>query len=102
MTRMFRWRITWRGSRRVRRTLWRGTELTADWHLRFGAEAVVYGHLHIPGTSWEDGVRFDEVSFGYPEELVYTPDRPRELRQILRAEAMIGQAGSTIAVTGGP
>jgi 3',5'-cyclic AMP phosphodiesterase CpdA len=63
--------------------LWCGTERTADWHLRFGAEAVVYGHLHIPGTAWEDGVRFEEVSFGYPEELELFPDRPRELRQIL-------------------
>jgi 3',5'-cyclic AMP phosphodiesterase CpdA len=63
--------------------LWCGTERTADWHLRFGAEVVVYGHLHIAGTTWEDGVRFEEVSFGYPEELEKTPDRPRELRQIL-------------------
>ena len=27
---------------------WCGTERTADWHLRFSAQAVVYGHLHIP------------------------------------------------------
>jgi hypothetical protein len=39
--------------------------------------------LHIPGTSWQDGVRFEEVSFGYPEELDLKPDRPRTLRQIL-------------------
>ncbi|MGD0557051.1 MAG: metallophosphoesterase [Streptosporangiaceae bacterium] len=62
--------------------LWCGTERTADWHLRFAAEAVVYGHLHIPGTTWEDGVRFEEVSFGYPEELEIFPDRPRELKQV--------------------
>ncbi len=48
---------------------WCGTERTADWHVRFGAQAVVYGHLHIPGTTWQDGVRFEEVSVGYPEEL---------------------------------
>jgi 3',5'-cyclic AMP phosphodiesterase CpdA len=65
---------------------WCGTERTAGWHLRFGAHAVVYGHLHIPGTSWQDGVRFEEVSFGYPEELKLRPDRPRALRQILPAE----------------
>ncbi len=82
--------------------LWCGTERTADWHLRFGAEAVVYGHLHIPGTTWEDGVRFEEVSFGYPQELEIYPDRPRELRQILPAEAVPGNAGSTIAVTNSP
>lgn len=64
---------------------WCGTELTGDWHRRFGAQAVVYGHLHIPSTSWQDGVRFEEVSFGYPEELKHRPDRPRALRQILPA-----------------
>jgi 3',5'-cyclic AMP phosphodiesterase CpdA len=47
---------------------WCGTRLTADWHRRFRATAVVYGHLHIPRTIWEDGVRFEEVSLGYPRE----------------------------------
>ena len=47
---------------------WCGTDRTADWHLRFRAAAVVYGHLHIPRTTWHDGVRFEEVSLGYPRE----------------------------------
>lgn len=47
---------------------WCGTEETDDWHLRYGACAVVYGHLHIPRTTWHDGVRFEEVSLGYPRE----------------------------------
>jgi 3',5'-cyclic AMP phosphodiesterase CpdA len=47
---------------------WCGTRLTADWHRRFRAVAVVYGHLHIPRTIWQDGVRFEEVSLGYPRE----------------------------------
>ncbi|WP_322779799.1 metallophosphoesterase [Frankia sp. Cas4] len=47
---------------------WCGTESTADWHRRFRATAVVYGHLHIPRTTWYDGVRFEEVSVGYPRE----------------------------------
>jgi len=47
---------------------WCGTTRTADWHLRFEATVVVYGHLHIPITSWYDGVRFEEVSLGYPRE----------------------------------
>ncbi|EFL20099.1 metallophosphoesterase [Streptomyces sp. C] len=47
---------------------WCGTTLTADWHLRYRAAAVVYGHLHIPRTTYHDGVRFDEVSIGYPRE----------------------------------
>lgn len=48
--------------------LWCGSELTADWHTRFNAAACVYGHLHIPRTTWYDGVRFEEVSVGYPRE----------------------------------
>jgi 3',5'-cyclic AMP phosphodiesterase CpdA len=48
--------------------LWCGTTATADWHRRFGAAAVVYGHLHIPRTTWYDDVRFEEVSMGYPRE----------------------------------
>ncbi|MGE7437723.1 metallophosphoesterase family protein [Kitasatospora sp. NPDC001175] len=47
---------------------WCGTERTADWHRRFRAAAVVYGHLHIPRTTVYDGVRFEEVSIGYPRE----------------------------------
>ncbi|MEO6082320.1 MAG: metallophosphoesterase [Umezawaea sp.] len=48
--------------------LWCGTEKTADWHLRFNCAEMVYGHLHIPRTTRHDGVRFDEVSLGYPRE----------------------------------
>jgi 3',5'-cyclic AMP phosphodiesterase CpdA len=61
---------------------WCGTVETADWHRRFRATAVVYGHLHIPRTSWHDGVRFEEVSVGYPRERARWPDwigRPREV-----------------------
>jgi 3',5'-cyclic AMP phosphodiesterase CpdA len=47
---------------------WCGTTRTADWHIRFRAEVVVYGHLHIPRTTYYDGVRFEEVSMGYPRE----------------------------------
>ncbi|OJY42686.1 metallophosphoesterase [Pseudonocardia sp. 73-21] len=48
--------------------LWCGTEATADWHVRYRATAVVYGHLHIPRVIYEDGVRFVEASLGYPRE----------------------------------
>ncbi|WP_338894338.1 metallophosphoesterase [Streptomyces sp. TG1A-60] len=47
---------------------WCGTERTADWHLRYDAAVVVYGHLHIPRSTVRDGVRFEEVSVGYPRE----------------------------------
>lgn len=62
---------------------WCGTSLTADWHLRFRATAVVYGHLHIPRTSWQDGIRFEEVSIGYPRERARRPAWPAEPRRIL-------------------
>ncbi|MFD7868726.1 metallophosphoesterase family protein [Streptomyces sp. NPDC057682] len=47
---------------------WCGTAQTADWHTRFPVHTMVYGHLHIPRTTWYDGVRFEEVSVGYPRE----------------------------------
>lgn len=47
---------------------WCGTELVADWHLRFPTAAVVYGHLHIPRSTVYSGVPFLEVSLGYPRE----------------------------------
>ncbi|MFI9718179.1 metallophosphoesterase family protein [Streptomyces sp. NPDC052396] len=65
---------------------WCGTELTADWHVRFRAAAAVYGHLHIPRVTRHDGVRFEEVSVGYPRE--WRPRGPRRLpRQILPVPA---------------
>ena len=62
---------------------WCGTEQTADWHLRFRARTVVYGHLHIPRTTWQDGVRFEEVSYGYPREWRRRAGAPGPPRQIL-------------------
>jgi 3',5'-cyclic AMP phosphodiesterase CpdA len=63
---------------------WCGSEHTADWHLRFDAATVVYGHLHIPRVTWHDGVRFEEVSLGYPRERLRRPPRGGGLlRQIL-------------------
>lgn len=61
---------------------WCGTRLTADWHVRFRAAAVVYGHLHIPRTTWHDGVRFEEVSLGYPREWRFRRAR-KPLRRVL-------------------
>lgn len=49
-------------------TVWCGTERTDDWHIRYRARAVVYGHLHIARTHVDDGVVFEEVSLGYPHE----------------------------------
>jgi 3',5'-cyclic AMP phosphodiesterase CpdA len=55
--------------------LWCGTERTADWHVRFRAVSVVYGHLHIPRVTWEDDVRFLEASLGYPREQRFREER---------------------------
>ncbi len=62
---------------------WCGTTATADWHVRFNAAAVVYGHLHIPRTTWHDGVPFVEVSYGYPREWRRRGKTPGPPRQIL-------------------
>ena len=49
-----------------RYTPWCGTRATHDWHRRYRASVVVTGHLHTRRTDWIDGVRFEEVSLGYP------------------------------------
>ncbi|MBW8486594.1 metallophosphoesterase family protein [Actinomadura parmotrematis] len=64
---------------------WCGSERTADWHTRYNAAAVVYGHLHIPRTMWKDGVRFEEVSVGYPREWRRRGDAPRGPVRVLPA-----------------
>jgi 3',5'-cyclic AMP phosphodiesterase CpdA len=61
---------------------WCGTSLTADWHTRFHAVAMVYGHLHIPRSTRYDDVPFEEVSVGYPREWQPRASPPR-LREIL-------------------
>jgi 3',5'-cyclic AMP phosphodiesterase CpdA len=62
---------------------WCGTVRTADWHTRYRTAAMVYGHLHIPRTTWYDGVRFEEVSVGYPREWKARggglPNQPRRI-----------------------
>jgi hypothetical protein len=65
---------------------WCGTEATADWHLRFPVAAMVYGHLHIPRTTWHDGVRFEEVSLGYPREW-----QPRQNRRPLPRDVLVAE-----------
>jgi 3',5'-cyclic AMP phosphodiesterase CpdA len=64
--------------------LWCGTTLTADWHTRFNAVEMVYGHLHIPRTTHYDGVRFDEVSLGYPREWKPRGTTQVKLHDVLR------------------
>ncbi|MEV6010520.1 metallophosphoesterase [Streptomyces sp. NPDC051976] len=63
--------------------LWCGTEQTEQWHTRFRATEVVYGHLHIPRIIRRDGVRFTEVSLGYPREWGRRESGPAGPRRIL-------------------
>lgn len=71
---------------------WCGTEATADWHVRYRAAAVVYGHLHIPRTIECDGVPHVEVSLGYPREWRARSAPPEGPRRILpAAQARTGQ-----------
>jgi 3',5'-cyclic AMP phosphodiesterase CpdA len=67
--------------------LWCGSERTANWHRRFPVTAVVYGHLHIPRTTWHDGVRFEEVSLGYPRERRHHGSDRNPLRRIIPAKS---------------
>jgi 3',5'-cyclic AMP phosphodiesterase CpdA len=62
---------------------WCGTARTADWHTKHEVVAAVHGHLHIPGTARYDGVRFEEVSVGYPREWQRRGTAPPDPRVIL-------------------
>lgn len=64
-------------------SIWCGTTRTEDWATRFRARAVVSGHLHMRTTLWRHGVRYDEVSLGYPRD--WKPARGIDwyLREIL-------------------
>lgn len=63
--------------------LWCGTNQSASWHLEYRATDVIYGHLHIAGSEVYDGVRFHEVSIGYPRERAWrsAPLGPRLILQ---------------------
>ena len=69
---------------------WCGTELTAGWHRSFPVTAAVYGHLHIPRTTVHDGVRFEEVSVGYPREWQRRGPVPPQPRVILGVSWLTG------------
>ena len=64
-------------------SIWCGTRRTEDWHLRYNATVVVSGHLHIRSTSHRDGVRFEEVSLGYPHQWSGSITPNRCVREIL-------------------
>ena len=65
-------------------SLWCGTTRTEDWHKRFNAKVVVTGHLHTRRTDHIDGVRFEEVSLGYPRQWEDARNSGRDINDILR------------------
>lgn len=69
---------------------WCGTRLTEDWHTRYNAAVCVSGHLHMRATDWVDGVRFEEVSLGYPKHWEPKKGADYYLRQILPGPATPG------------
>lgn len=71
---------------------WCGTAQTEDWHTRFDAEVVVSGHLHVRATDWRDGVRFEEVSLGYPRHW-----NPEDSFDDLLREVLPGPPAPTLA-----
>ena len=64
-------------------TPWCGTRLTEEWHRRYPIDVVVSGHLHMRATDWRDGVRFEEVSLGYPRHWRAEAGSGSYIRQIL-------------------
>jgi len=64
-------------------SIWCGTRRTEDWPRRFRARVVVSGHLHLRTTRWRDGVRFEEVSLGYPRDWRRERGLDGHLREIL-------------------
>ena len=64
-------------------SIWCGTRRTENWHRRFGVSIVVSGHLHMRATDYREGVRFEEVSLGYPRNWDQAKGIENYFRQIL-------------------
>jgi len=62
---------------------WCGTLATEQWHRRYRAVCAVHGHLHVRATDERDGVRFEEVSLGYPAHYRAELGAAHYLRRIL-------------------
>lgn len=61
-------------------SIWCGTRATENWHREYAIDTVIYGHLHMRSSTQRDGVRFEEVSLGYPRQW----DATRPLEDYLR------------------
>ncbi len=83
-----RWYVSWSRCSFIERfSLWCGTTLTRDWHTRFNAAVVVYGHLHVRSSEWRDGVRFEEVSLGMARQWDQSRGLAGYLRQVFPGES---------------
>jgi len=70
-------------------SIWCGTRRTADWHTRYHVDTVIYGHMHRRATEWLDGVRFEEVSLGYPRDWSQEAGMAAYLHQVLPAPTSV-------------
>ena len=61
-------------------SIWCGTTLTEKWLDQFNIKVIIYGHLHIRSSKIINGVRHEEVSFGYSQDW----DRSKEMCHYLR------------------
>lgn len=77
-------------------SIWCGTRRTEDWHVRYRARVVVAGHLHLRTTDWIDGVRFEEVSLGYPRHWRRERGVDAYLREILPGPEPAPSAPGTV------
>ena len=64
-------------------SVWSGTTRTENWAQKYRARVVVSGHLHFRTTLWRHGVRYEEVSLGYPRDWRHEHGVDWYLREIL-------------------
>lgn len=65
-------------------SLWCGSKRTEDWHVKYHADVVVTGHLHVRRTDWRGNTRFEEVSLGYPKQWEDARERGKGVEEMLR------------------
>lgn len=64
-------------------SIWCGTKATESWHRKYPLSVVVSGHLHMRATDYRHGVRYEEVSLGYPRDWQRDLGMASYLREIL-------------------
>eukprot|EP01107_Rhizomastix_libera_P015623 TRINITY_DN5982_c0_g1_i1.p1 TRINITY_DN5982_c0_g1~~TRINITY_DN5982_c0_g1_i1.p1 ORF type:complete len:139 (-),score=28.23 TRINITY_DN5982_c0_g1_i1:79-495(-) len=70
-------------------SIWCGSSLTEDWHIKYNAEAVIYGHTHVRSSTVIDDCQFHEVSLGFPTQYSSQHKITDYLCQILPARSSI-------------